>query len=494
MVQKSKKITSLLLCTSLVASLAACGVLSTKPATLSVPATPSTATRPQLSDAQAANYTMAKVLEKVTDANGALISDPWDPTKDAWMNSPAGGKANYTVDKAAKADGVTVFNSVQAAVSKAVVDATASGSSARIYIEVKPGEYNELLYVPALAAPITVYSTHPDATKTRIAANIDAGMPGDEYVSKFAAQFANVDASIKAMYAVQAKRGKSSIGTSGSAMVWVKNNGFQVRNMTLDDTYNEDRGTCKGTKTAIGQCPSGNHQAVAFLIDAADKVHAENVRFISNQDTLYFKSAGVGKTVRSFYRNSYVEGDVDFIFGRATAYFTKTEIKSLGSRTDSVFATAPSTNLNTPYGIVMDDCDFTSDGQGVTAADKRGSYLVRQWFEGQRCSPYGTDAGCTINPDVADTKNDAKTISRSVLEAVGKTVILNSRIGNHINLIAPWANWESDPAKSSYRLVQYSSDTFLANLEKAGKNPAALGYSKKVPADIYLGEYKNTVK
>lgn len=489
MAKKSKKLTGLALCISAAAVLSACGVFP------AAPVVPSTPTRPQLSDAQAANFSMAKVLEKVTDANGVLVSDPWDPTADAWMNRPAGGKAHYTVDKAAKADGVTVFNSVQAAVNKAVVDANTRGSKERIYIEVKPGEYNELLYVPALAAPVTVYSTHPDATKTRIAANIDAGMPGDEYVSKFGAQFANVDTSIKAMYDVQAKRGKSSIGTSGSAMVWIKNNGFQIRNMTLEDTYNEDRGECKSTKNAAGQCSTGNHQAVAFLIDSADKVHAENTRFLSHQDTLYFKSAGVGKTVRSFYRNVYVEGDVDFIFGRATAYFTKSEIKSLGARSESVFATAPSTNLNTTYGIVMHDCDFTSDGKGVTAAGKRGSYLVRQWFEGQRCSPYGKDAAaCVINPNPAITSNDAKNISKSVLEAVGKTVILNSRIGDHINLTAPWSDWESDPTKSAYRMVQYNSDDFVNNLEKAGKNPASLGYSKKAPADIFLGEYKNISK
>ncbi len=482
----AKKISSLVLCASAAAALSGCALYNNL--------FPSP-TRPQLTDAQAANYTMAKVFEKVSDAKGVLVSDPWDPTKDAWMNAPAGGKAHYVVDKAASPDAMTVFNTVQSAVNKAVIDAMASGSKTRIYIEVKPGTYNELLYVPALAAPITVYSTNPDANKTRIAANIDAGMPGDEYVAKFGKQFADVDASIKAMYEVQAKRGKSSIGTSGSAMVWVKNDGFQIRNMTLEDTYNEDRGACKGTKTATGQCSTGNHQAVAFLIDAADKVHAENTRFIRHQDTLYFKSGAVGKTVRSFYRNVYVEGDVDFIFGRATAYFTKSEIKSLGARTDSVFATAPSTNLNTPYGIVMDDCDFTSDGQGVTAADKRGSYLIRQWFEGQRCSPYGKDAAtCVINPDATVTKNDATNISKSVLEAVGKTVIMNSRIGNHINLAAPWANWESDPTKTSYRMVQYNSDDFVNNLEKAGHKPAALGYSKKSPADIFLAEYKNIVK
>ena len=295
-----------------------------------------------------------------------------------------------------------------------------------------PGTYNELVYVPALAAPITLYSTEADASKTRIAANIDAGMPGDEFAAKFGTQFTGVDPSITAMAAVQLGKGKGSIGTSGSAMVWVKNNGFQAKNITFEDTYNEDRGACKDKVNEKGQCATGNHQAVAFLIDAADKVQVENGRFISNQDTLYFKSSAVGKTNRSFYNNSYVEGDVDFIFGRATAFFRNTEIKSLGVRSASVFATAPSTNYNTPYGIVFDNCDFTSDGLGVAAT--ADTYLGRQWFEGQRCSPYGdAKATCLIDPTDTGVEN-ASLIRKATVETVGKVVVMNSRIGKHIHL------------------------------------------------------------
>lgn len=446
---------------------------------------PSTPTRPQLTAAEAAHYSYAEVL-KTTGTAGAMTIDPWDPLADACMSGTQCG-IDYTVDKAAKASD-TVLNSIQAAVNKAVVDANAAKRTSRIYIRVMPGTYNELVYVPALAAPITLYSTEKDARKTRIAANIDAGMPGNEYTAKFAAQFAGVDPSIAAMAAAQLAKGKSSIGTSGSAMVWIKNNGFQAKNITFEDTYNEDRG-CKEKPNGKGQCPTGNHQAVAFLIDAADKVQVENARFISNQDTLYFKSSAVGKTNRSFYNNSYVEGDVDFIFGRATAFFRNTEIKSLGERSASVFATAPSTNYNTPYGIVFDHCDFTSDGLGVAAT--ADTYLGRQWFEGQRCSPYGdSKATCVIDPTDAGT-DSATLIRKATVETVGKVVVMNSRIGKHINKLA-WADWENNPAKTPYRLATYSSDTFFDNLQAAGKDPAALGYKKKVPAEHFLAEYNNS--
>ncbi|MEC5385016.1 pectinesterase family protein [Uliginosibacterium sp. H3] len=446
---------------------------------------PSTPTRPQLTAAEAARYSYAEVL-KTTGTVGAMTTDPWDPLADTCMSAGKCG-TDYTVDKAAAAS-ATVLNTIQAAVNKAVIDATAAKRTSRIYIRVMPGTYNELVYVPALAAPITLYSTEADASKTRIAANIDAGMPGDEFTAKFGAQFKDVDASIAAMAKVQLDKGKSSIGTSGSAMVWIKNDGFQAKNITFEDTYNEDRG-CKEKANDKGQCPSGNHQAVAFLIDAADKVQVENGRFISNQDTLYFKSSAVGKTNRSFYNNSYVEGDVDFIFGRATAFFRNTEIKSLGGRSSSVFATAPSTNVGTPYGIVFDNCDFTSDGLGVATTAE--TYLGRQWFESQRCSPYG-DAKATCVIDAANTGTESATLLRkSTLETVGKVVVMNSRIGKHINK-SPWADWESSPAKSNFRKATFSSDTFFDNLQAAGKDPAALGYKKKVPAEPFLAEFNNT--
>ena len=462
---------------------------------------PSMPTRPQLDAAQAARYSYAEVL-KVTGTAGAMTTDPWDPLADAFMARKSNVTPDYMVDKDGSADGAKNFKTVQAAINKATVDATASGRKERIYISVAEGTYNELLYVPSLSAPITLYSaepsswrkftawftsTKPETFRARIAAGIDAGMPGEEYVGKFGAQFKDGPASIAAMYDVQAKRGKSSIGTSGSAMVWIKNDGFQARDMIFDNTYNEERG-CKEPLNAKGQCATGNHQAVAFLIDAADKVYVENGRFISNQDTLYFKSSAVGKTVRSFYNNSYVEGDVDFIFGRATAFFWKTEIKSLGERTTSVFATAPSTNIGTPYGIVFDDCDFTSDGLGVAATGE--TYLARQWFEGQRCSPYGdARATCAIDP-TNKAEVTVTMIRKENVETAGKTIVMNSRLGKHINK-AGWADWESSPAKTSFRKATYSSDSFFDNLQAAGKDPAALEYVRKTPVEYYLAEYKN---
>ncbi|MEO8902899.1 MAG: pectinesterase family protein [Polyangiaceae bacterium] len=106
----------------------------------------STATRPQLSGAEAAKVTVAKYLA------GA---DAWDPTAGL---SPATG---YTADAIVASDGTSTYKTLQAAVS-----AVATGS-ARRYIQVQPGTYRgKVTYTGS--TPLTIYSTDKDATRVVI--------------------------------------------------------------------------------------------------------------------------------------------------------------------------------------------------------------------------------------------------------------------------------------------------------------------------------------
>jgi pectin methylesterase-like acyl-CoA thioesterase len=224
---------------------------------------------------------------------------------------------------------------------------------------------------------------------------------------------------------------------------------------------------------------------------AADKLHLQNVRLLGNQEVMKLGSSGPGVVARVFVNQSYVEGDAGFIISRATAYFRKSEIKWIGAPRNVTFAriTASSVNLNLPYGFVFDDCDFTSDGAGLAAS--AGVYFGQQFFQSALCSPYGDNkATCAI--DVTNTTDSATSIKKITLEAVGKTVILNSRIGGHIRATSPWADWNTLTSASSHRLVQYSSDDFWNKLVDAGKAPATLGYTQKVPVEWFLAEYGNT--
>ena len=79
------------------------------------------------------------------------------------------------------------------------------------------------------------------------------------------------------------------------------------------------------------------------------------------------------------------------------------------------------------------------------------------------------------------------------LEAVGKMVVLNSRIGSHINRQHPWSDWNR-PGTISYRPAQYNSDDFWRYLLKAGIDPTKdLGHAQQPsPPDIFLGEFNNS--
>jgi len=305
--------------------------------------------------------------------------------------------------------------------------------------------------------------------------------------------FAGMDASIRAMF--DSLKVRSTLSTFGSYTVWVKNAGFQARDITFENGYRRlPVSPCvEDCQVASAAASTVSHQAVALGIDGADRARFENVRVLGLQDTLFMKTQEGGRTARVFFDKSYIEGDVDFIFGDATAFFYRSEIRSLGARRNS-YVGAPDTHIETKYGLVFDHCEFTNDGSATALA---GNYnLGRQWFHDQRCTPYGAMAVDGYACSLAETSGYAAprgTISKAVLETVGKMVVLNSKIGSHINKTNPWADWNQS-GKLSFRPVQFSSDDYWANLIGAGFNPIKdLGYEQKPsPPDIFLGEYDNS--
>ena len=462
------------------------------------PAEPVQDKRPQLTAEQAKAYAYREVL-KYTGAIGSERIDPWDPLADP-LATGARFTPDYTVDLAARADGVTVFNSVQAAVSKALADSD-SARTRRIYILVKPGVYRELLYVPAGAAPITLYSDNPDAGATRISAKLDAAITGASYAQQFGGQFAASHPAVAAMYA--SVKDLPILQTSNATVAWIKRDGFQARNLTFENTYNKDTGDGAAACTPA-TCPDHavnaqmnivHHQALALRVDGADKVQFENVRLVGFQDTLYLHAADDASTVRSFFNKSYIEGDVDFIFGDTIAYFNQCEVKSLGDRATS-YAAAPDTSRRARYGFVFNACRFTNDGTPNATAGK--FYLARQWFHNQRCTPYGAlpVPGYSCKPGAVDAyATPAGTIMKRTLERVGKMVVLNSHIAGHIHRSNPWADWNKN-GTLAYRPVQFSAADWRANLAKAGLDPVRdLGDTAgAATADIFLGEFNNTIE
>lgn len=442
--------------------------------------------RPQLTAEQARAYDYREVLKYVGPVGDERI-EPWDPLADP-LATGAPLHADYTVDARAPADGATRFATVQAAVDRAV----AAGGTRRVVIRIAPGTYQELVYVPPGAPPITLDGAGADPQAVRISAALDASTTGAAYRSRYAAEFEHAAPGVRAM--VDALKDLPALQTTGSATVWVRANGFQARNLTIENAYNRDSAVahaeCKGDN-----CPDTtggsrvHHQAVALRVDGADKAQFERVRLLGLQDTLFLSSQDGTATVRSFFHDTHIEGDVDFIFGDTIAVFKDCDIHAIGGRAASYVA-APDTNRRAKYGFVFDGCRFTSDAPGAANTQ---FYFARQWFHNERCTPYGfipvEGYTCRLG-DVDVYKAPNGTIRRRTLETVGKAVILRSRIGPHFEKTTPWSEWNRN-GTLAHRPAQFSSDDYWDNL--AG-TPFAPPDPRPVPADVYLGEYDNILE
>ena len=125
-------------------------------------------------------------------------------------------------------------------------------------------------------------------------------------------------------------------------------------------------------------------QAVALHTEG-DRLVFVNCRFLGHQDTVY---TGVGGS-RQLFRNCYIEGTTDFIFGPGTAWFEDCEIRS----TANSYITAASTPKDQPYGYVFNRCRLTAD-EGIDKV-----YLGRPWRDYGYTLFMNCDLGSHIRPE-----------------------------------------------------------------------------------------------
>lgn len=264
------------------------------------------------------------------------------------------------------ADGAGDVTSVQAA-----VDAVPAGNTAPFVIAVRPGTYHGQVIIPADKQAIHLYGLGRDPSAVVIADARASGTPRPE---------------------------GGTWGTSGSAAVTINGAGFTARNLTLANLFDE-----------AAHPEIANRQAVAVLT-RADRLVFDRVRFLGNQDTLYLNSPDAATVSRAYLRGCHVEGDVDFIFGRATAVLDRCRIHSLdrGSTTNNGYVTAASTSRANPCGFLLRGCRLTGDAGAGTV------FLGRPWHPSQ-------------DP-----------------EAVAQVVIRESWLGAHIK-DAPWTDFGTWP-------------------------------------------------
>ncbi|WP_151734102.1 pectinesterase family protein [Paenibacillus tengchongensis] len=197
------------------------------------------------------------------------------------------------------------------------IDSIPAGDSSPVTIRIKPGVYEEKITVGPDAPPILLLGD--DAASTIISWSDNAHTLGPD---------------------------GTPLGTfrTGTLNVFAEN--FTAENVTI--------------RNASGP---GTGQAVAAFVDAGYAVF-RRVRLLGDQDTLY---TGKGK---QYYNDCYIEGDVDYIFGPATALFDRCRLHTKRSRS---YITAASTPEGTPFGYVFLDCEITS-GEGVGEV-----FLGRPW-------------------------------------------------------------------------------------------------------------------
>lgn len=244
------------------------------------------------------------------------------------MTFSAGAAEKY--DFVVAHDGSGDFTTVQEAVN-AVPDFR---KNARTNILIKKGNYKEKVIIPPTKLNLTL--TGEDG----------AVITNDDYASKL-------------------NRLGDEMSTSGSSTIYIYSPDFEAENLTFENTAGR-----------VGQ-------AVACFV-SGDRAVFRNCRFLGNQDTLYT----YGENTRQYYEDCYIEGTVDFIFGKAQAVFNRCHINSRGDG----YVTAPATPEGADYGYVFYDCRLTAD-PGVEKV-----YLSRPWRPYAQAVFIRCDLGGHIQP------------------------------------------------------------------------------------------------
>jgi pectinesterase len=278
------------------------------------------------------------------------------------MAQPATYPTHFTVAQ----DGSGDFKTIQEA-----VNAVRDLSQTQVTIYIKKGIYHEKLIIPSWKTKISLIGEDKENTI-----------------------ITNADFSGKENPGGKDAFGKEKFTTYTTYTVLVQGNDFVAENLTIENIAG----------------PVG--QAVALHVEG-DRCAIINCRLLGNQDTLYAAT----ENSRQFYKDCYIEGTTDFIFGEATAVFQDCIIKSL----KNACVTAASTTPRQQFGFVFFDCKLIAD------ASVKKALLGRPW------RPYA------------------------------KTVYINTDMGGHI---APtgWDNWRNPENEKTAFYAEYKSTGDGANV------------------------------
>jgi len=234
-------------------------------------------------------------------------------------------------------DGSGDFKTIQEA-----VNAVRDLSQQQVTINIKPGVYHEKLVIPSWKTKISLIGEDKEHTI-----------------------ITNSDYSGKANPGGKDAFGKDKFTTYTSYTVLVQGNDFLAENLTIENASGR-----------VGQ-------AVALHVEG-DRCVVKNCNLLGNQDTLYAAT----ENSRQYYKDCFIQGTTDFIFGEATAVFDHCVIKDLS---DS-YITAPSTTPRQQFGFVFFDCKLVAD------SSVKKIHLGRPWRPYARSVYIRTEMGAHIVP------------------------------------------------------------------------------------------------
>ncbi|KAD2392884.1 hypothetical protein E3N88_39861 [Mikania micrantha] len=124
-------------------------------------------------------------------------------------------------------------------------------------------------------------------------------------------------------------------------------------------------------------------QAAAMRI-GGDMATFYNVRFYGFQDT-FCDDRG-----RHFFKDCYIEGTTDFIFGNAKSIYMNTEVHCISGEQQSWITAHAREMAESETGFVFVHCRVTGDGQGW--------YLGRAWKKFSKVVFVYSDLGPSVDP------------------------------------------------------------------------------------------------
>ncbi|MEI8110742.1 MAG: pectinesterase family protein [Chitinophagia bacterium] len=208
----------------------------------------------------------------------------------------ANAQKKFTVGKT----GNTNFTTVQSA-----LDAIPSGNTEPYLIYIQKGIYQEEIVVDARKNFISFIGEHLDSTILTFNNHAGTRLPNGDTLNTW---------------------------TCASTLVY--GNNFRAENISFCNTAGYTAG-----------------QAVALRVEG-NRAAFIHCKIIANQDALFLSGSGV----KQYFRDCYIEGTTDFIFGAATAIFNNCVIHSKKNS----HVTAASTNSIIPFGFVFFNCRLTA--------------------------------------------------------------------------------------------------------------------------------------